>query len=177
RLRPEARRSAREPHLLTITKANSRATVHRPVYLDYIGVRTFDSDGQVVGERRFLGMFTTAAYAESVLRLPIVSDKVETVLEQSGFSTRSHSGKDLLAILEDYPRDELFQADTGTLVAVTADVLHLAERRRSKLFLRRDEFGRFVSCLVYLPRDRYTTTVRLRSEAMRRARVRAEQVD
>ncbi|HLS64624.1 MAG TPA: NAD-glutamate dehydrogenase domain-containing protein, partial [Ruania sp.] len=177
RLRPEARRSAREPHLLTITKANSRATVHRPVYLDYIGVRTFDADGQVTGERRFLGMFTTAAYAESVMRLPIVSDKVRAVLDRSGFSIRSHSGKDLLGILEGYPRDELFQADVDTLVAVTADVLHLAERRRSKLFLRRDEFGRFVSCLVYLPRDRYNTTVRLRVEAMLRETFGAEQVD
>ncbi len=177
RLRPEARRSAREPHLLTITKANSRATVHRPVYLDYIGIRTFDDDGQVVGERRFLGMFTTAAYAESVLRLPIVADKVGAVLDRSGFSARSHSGKDLLGVLEGYPRDELFQADVDTLVAVTADVLHLTERRRSKLFLRRDEFGRFVSCLVYLPRDRYNTTVRLRIEAMLREAFGAEQVD
>ncbi len=177
RLRPEARRSAREPHLLTVTKANSRATVHRPVYLDYIGIRSFDANGNVVGERRFLGMFTTAAYAESVLRLPIVSEKVSAVLERSGFSPHSHSGKDLLGILEDYPRDELFQADVETLAAVTESVQHLAERRRSKLFLRRDEFGRFVSCLVYLPRDRYNTTVRLRIEEMLREEFGAEQVD
>lgn len=177
RLRPEAQRSAREPHLLTVTKANSRATVHRPVYLDYIGIRSFDDSGTVIGERRILGMFTTAAYAESVLRLPIVSEKVSAVLERSGFPAHSHSGKDLLGILEDYPRDELFQADVDTLAAVTESVQHLAERRRSKLFLRRDEFGRFVSCLVYLPRDRYNATVRLRIESMLREEFEAEQVD
>src|SRR5699024_11115119 len=89
----------------------------------------------------------------------------------------SHSGKDLLAILEDYPRDELFQADVDTLVDVTEDIQHLAQRRRSKLFLRSDQFGRFVSALVYLPRDRYNTTVRLRIEAMLREAIGAEQVD
>ena len=177
RLSPEARRSAREPHLLTITKANSRATVHRPVYLDYIGIRSFDADGNVVGERRFLGMFTSAAYAESVLRLPIVSDKVKEVLNRSGFSAHSHSGKDLLQILEAYPRDELFQADVETLAAVTDDVMHLGERRRSKIFLRSDEFGRFVSALVYLPRDRYNTAVRLRIESMLEETFGAEQID
>ena len=177
RLRPEARRSARDPHLLTITKANSRATVHRPVYLDYIGIRTFDADGNVAGERRFLGMFTSAAYAESVLRLPIVSDKVQAVLERSGFSSHSHSGKDLLQILEAYPRDELFQADVATLASITEDVMHLGERRRSRIFLRRDEFGRFVSALVYLPRDRYNTAVRLRIQAMLEETFGAEQTD
>src|SRR5699024_175130 len=176
-LRPEASATSRQPHLLTITKANSRATVHRPVYLDYIGVRTFDSKGNVTGECRFLGMFTTAAYAESVLRLPIISDKVRAVLARSGFSAHSHSGKDLLAILEDYPRDELFQADVDTLVDVTEDIQHLAQRRRSKLFLRSDQFGRFVSALVYLPRDRYNTSVRLRIEARLREAIGAEQVD
>ncbi|UFU06880.1 NAD-glutamate dehydrogenase [Ruania halotolerans] len=177
RLRPEARISARTPRLLTITKANSRATVHRPVYLDYIGVRTFDPDGNVTGERRILGMFTSAAYAESVLRLPIVAEKVRGVLERSGFSSHSHSGKDLLQILEAYPRDELFQSDADQLWEVAEQVMHLEQRRRAKLFLRRDEFGRFVSVLVYLPRDRYNTTVRLRLAELLRESFGAEQVD
>ncbi|SEE86255.1 glutamate dehydrogenase [Ruania alba] len=177
RLRPEARISARTPRLLTITKANSRATVHRPVYLDYIGIRTFDPDGNVTGERRILGMFTSAAYAESVLRLPIVAEKVRAVLELSGFSAHSHSGKDLLQILEAYPRDELFQSEPDHLWEVAEQVMHLEQRRRAKLFLRRDEFGRFVSVLVYLPRDRYNTTVRLRLESILRQAFGAEHVE
>ncbi|WP_159622643.1 NAD-glutamate dehydrogenase [Ruania rhizosphaerae] len=177
RLRPEAQAGARTPRLLTVTKANSRATVHRPVYLDYIGIRTFDPDGNVTGERRFLGMFTSAAYAESVQRLPIVSEKVRGVLALSGFSPHSHSGKDLLQILEAYPRDELFQSDAEQLWSVAEQVMHLEQRRRARLFLRRDEFGRFVSVLVYLPRDRYNTTVRLRVEAILREAFGAEHVD
>ncbi len=177
RLRPEAQAGAREPRLLTITKANSRSTVHRPIYMDYIGVRTFDAAGNVVGEKRFLGMLTSSAYAESVLRLPIVADKVRAVLSRSGFAAHSHSGKDLLQVLEAYPRDELFQADVDTLYDTATDVLHLTERRRAQLFVRKDEFGRFVSALVYIPRDRYNTTVRLAMENILRTAYGAESVD
>ena len=176
-LRPEAQRTAREPRLLTITKANSRATVHRDAYLDYIGARTFDADGNVTGERRFLGMFTSGAYAASVLTLPIVSTKVHAVLEASGFSPMSHSGKDLLQILEQYPRDELFQDTPEHLLEVATEVSRLRERRRARTFLRRDEFGRFVSALVYLPKDRYNTAVRLSIENLLRSVFGAESVD
>ena len=177
RLRPEAQRTAREPRLLTVTKANSRATVHRDVYLDYIGLRSFDSEGNVTGERRFLGMFTSTAYASSVTTLPIVSSKVRAVLDASGHAPNSHSGKDLLQILEQYPRDELFQDTPEHLLQVATEVSRLRERRRARTFLRRDEFGRFVSALVFLPRDRYNTTVRLRIEALLRSVFGAEYVD
>ncbi|MEG3615704.1 NAD-glutamate dehydrogenase [Isoptericola haloaureus] len=176
-LRPEARRTAREPRLLTITKANSRATVHRDVYLDYIGVRTFDHAGNVTGERRIVGMFTSAAYASSVLTLPIVAAKARAVLAASGLAPTSHSGKDLLQVLEQYPRDELFQDTPEHLYAVASQVSRLRERRRSRIFLRPDEFGRFVSALVYLPRDRYTTAVRLRIEALLHQTFSAERVE
>jgi glutamate dehydrogenase len=177
RLQPEAQRTATEPRLLTITKANSRSTVHRPVYLDYIGLRRFDDEGRVVAERRFLGLFTAGAYAESVTRLPIIGGKVRHILETSGFAPDSHSGKDLLGVLESYPRDELFQADADTLSGIAHEVLHLQERRRSKLFVRPDEFGRFVSALLYIPRDRYTTAVRLRMEDLLKEAYRGESVD
>ncbi|WP_396658177.1 NAD-glutamate dehydrogenase [Microbacterium sp.] len=177
RLTPEAQRTARSPRLLTITKANSRATVHRDVYLDYIGVRTFDAAGEVTGERRFLGLFTSAAYAASVLTLPIATSRVHAVLEASGHTPQSHTGKDLLQILEDYPRDELLQDDPEHLLAVAVEVSRLRTRRRARIFLRRDEFGRFVSALVFLPRDRYNTTVRLRIEALLREAFDAENVD
>ncbi|MGW4226114.1 NAD-glutamate dehydrogenase [Streptomyces bauhiniae] len=162
RLPADARAKAREHRLLVLTKANSRATVHRPSYLDYIGVKKFDADGNVVGERRFLGLFSSAAYTESVRRVPVIRRKVAEVLERAGFSPNSHDGRDLLQILETYPRDELFQTPPAELQSIATSVLYLQERRRLRLYLRQDEYGRYYSALVYLPRDRYTTGVRLR---------------
>ncbi|MFJ5993478.1 NAD-glutamate dehydrogenase [Streptomyces sp. NPDC092370] len=162
RLPADARAKAREHKLLVLTKANSRATVHRPSYLDYIGVKKFDAEGNVIGERRFLGLFSSAAYTESVRRVPVIRRKVEEVLERAGFSPNSHDGRDLTQILETYPRDELFQTPVDELRAIVTSVLYLQERRRLRLYLRQDEYGRYYSALVYLPRDRYTTAVRLR---------------
>ncbi|WTO36950.1 NAD-glutamate dehydrogenase [Streptomyces achromogenes] len=162
RLPADARAKAREHKLLVLTKANSRATVHRPSYLDYIGVKKFDADGNVVGERRFLGLFSSAAYTESVRRVPVIRRKVDEVLARAGFSPHSHDGRDLLQIMETYPRDELFQTPIAELQAIVTSVLYLQERRRLRLYLRQDEYGRYYSALVYLPRDRYTTGVRLR---------------
>ncbi|HEX8497790.1 MAG TPA: NAD-glutamate dehydrogenase, partial [Actinomycetales bacterium] len=166
RLPPAARARAREPHLLVLTKANSRSTVHRPTYLDYLGIKTFDADGAVSGERRFLGLFTSAAYTEGVTRVPIVDRKVAEVLRRTGFAPESHSGKDLLSVLESFPRDEIFQSEVQHLLDTAMGVLQLQERRRTRLFLRRDEYGRFMSCLVFVPRDRYNTAVRLRVESV-----------
>ncbi|MFH8573799.1 NAD-glutamate dehydrogenase, partial [Streptomyces sp. NPDC017993] len=162
RLPADARAKAREHKLLILTKANSRATVHRPSYLDYVGVKKFDAEGNVIGERRFLGLFSSAAYTESVRRVPVIRRKVAEVLEGAGFSPNSHDGRDLLQILETYPRDELFQTPVEQLRAIATSVLYLQERRRLRLYLRQDEYGRYYSALVYLPRDRYTTGVRLR---------------
>ncbi|GAA1181450.1 NAD-glutamate dehydrogenase [Ornithinimicrobium humiphilum] len=161
-LRPEAAATAREPRLLTVTKANTRATVHRSVPLDYLGVRRFDPQGRVVGEQRFLGLFTQSAYNEAATRVPIVGAKVKEVLTRSGYAPDSHSGKDLVSILEGYPRDELFQAPVDYLLETAQEVLRLLERPEARVFVRKDEFGRFVSALVFLPRDRYNTTNRLR---------------
>ncbi|MCT2547780.1 MULTISPECIES: NAD-glutamate dehydrogenase [Streptomyces] len=162
RLPADARAKARERKLLVLTKANSRSTVHRPSYLDYVGVKKFDTDGNVIGERRFLGLFSSAAYTESVRRVPVIRRKVAEVLEGAGFSPNSHDGRDLLQILETYPRDELFQTPVDQLRSVVTSVLYLQERRRLRLYLRQDEYGRYYSAIVYLPRDRYTTGVRLR---------------
>ncbi|MCM0674056.1 NAD-glutamate dehydrogenase [Micromonospora phytophila] len=161
---PEAHDKVTEKRLLIITKANSRATVHRSAYLDYIGFKIFNEAGEVVGERRFLGLFSTAAYRTSVRELPVVRRKVAEVLDRSGLSQRSHSGKDLLQILETYPRDELFQIKTDDLYHAVIGVLRMAGRRQLRVFLRRDAYGRFISCLIYLPRDRFTTQNRLRMQ-------------
>ncbi|MEU4897554.1 NAD-glutamate dehydrogenase [Streptomyces sp. NPDC044780] len=162
RLPADARAKARERKLLVLTKANSRATVHRPSYLDYIGVKKFDAEGNVIGERRFLGLFSSAAYTESVRRVPVIRRKVDEVLAGAGFGVNSHDGRDLLQILETYPRDELFQTPVEQLRSIVTSVLYLQERRRLRLYLRQDEYGRYYSALVYLPRDRFTTDVRLR---------------
>jgi glutamate dehydrogenase len=171
------RKKAREKRALVITKANSRSTVHRPAYLDYIGVKSFDAAGNVNGERRFIGLFATSAYAGSVRNIPIVREKVDAVLGSAGFPPDSHSGKDLLGILETYPRDELFQIEIEDLAATAAGIQRLQERRRTRLFLRPDIYGRFMSAVIYLPRDRYTTNVRLRIEEELRSTFKAESID
>ena len=162
KLSPGVRARAREKRLLVLTKANSRATVHRNTYLDYVGVKAFDESGEVVGERRFLGLLTGPAYTESVLRIPVLRTKAQQVLERSGFAPTGHSGKDLMQVIETYPRDELFQISVDELLSIALSVVHLQERRQLRLFVRADIYGRYLSCLVYLPRDRFNTTVRLR---------------
>ena len=171
------RKKAREKRALVITKANSRSTVHRPAYLDYIGVKSFDAAGNVNGERRFIGLFATTAYAGSVRDIPVVREKVAAVLSDAGFPPDSHSGKDLLGILETYPRDELFQIEIPDLAAIATGIQRLQERRRTRLFLRPDIYGRFMSAVVYLPRDRYTTNVRLRIEQELRETFNAVSID
>jgi len=161
-LQPEVRRLAREKSLLNLTKANSRATVHRPSYLDYVGVKRFDASGEVAGERRFLGLYTHTAYSASPWEIPVLRRKAQRVVDRSGLPTGSHDHKALVEILETYPRDELFQISEDELFETALGILHLGERRRVRLFVRRDSFGRFFSCLVYLPRERFDTRNRLR---------------
>ena len=154
---PEVRRLARARTLLTYTKANSRATVHRPSYLDYVGVKRFDAGGEVVGEWRLLGLYTTAVYTGRLAEIPHLRRLAEGVLDRAGFPRSSHSGKDLFAVLEAHPRDELLQMDEDELFEMAMGILALQERQRVRLFVRRDRFGRYFSCLVFLPRDRYNT--------------------
>ena len=158
----EIRRQARSRDLLIITKANSRATVHRNSYLDYVGVKRFDADGRVVGERRFLGLWTSAAYSRSPREIPLLRDKLRRVLASSGLRPDSHGGKALVHILDTFPRDELFQSTIDELARISTGIYSLQERQRTKLFVRRDAFRRFFTCLVFVPRDRYSTQVRER---------------
>src|SRR6266542_127805 len=176
-LPPEVRAKARKRTLLVLTKANSRATVYRPNYLDYIAVKKFDERGDVVGEHRFLGLYSHAAYTESVARIPVLRRKLAEVLERTGLPPTSHDGKDLAEILETYPREELFQISVDELLPIALGVLHLRERKQTRLFLRRDVYGRYMSCLVYMPRDRYTTNVRLSAQEILRTALHASTVD
>ncbi|MBI1351183.1 MAG: NAD-glutamate dehydrogenase [Actinomycetales bacterium] len=159
-LPPAVRALAREPEILVLSKANSRSTVHRNVYLDYIGVKKFAADGTVIGERRFLGLYSSSAYTQSIMDIPILRTKARHVEMELDFVAGSHDAKDLLTFLETYPRDELFQTTDEQLTETAKSVLRLQERRHTKLYLRPDPYARFMSCLVYLPRDRYTTGVR-----------------
>ncbi|MBA2359266.1 MAG: NAD-glutamate dehydrogenase [Actinobacteria bacterium] len=161
-LPPEVRRLARAKNVLNLTKANTRATVHRPSYLDYVGVKRFDDAGNVVAERRFLGLYTSTAYSASPREIPLLRRKVSIVLDRAGFSLGSHDHKALVDILENYPRDELFQIPVDELYDIALGILHLGERQRVRLFVRRDTYGRFLSCLVFVPRDRYNTDARRR---------------
>ncbi|WP_342640520.1 NAD-glutamate dehydrogenase [Rhodoligotrophos ferricapiens] len=159
---PEVMQWLSEPDPLIITKANVRSTVHRRIYLDYVGVKLFTTLGELAGELRIVGLFTSAAYTGSARSVPIIRRKVAQVFAHSGFDEDSHSGKALLHILETFPRDELFQADVDTLEDISTGILQLEERPRTRLFVRKDKFNRFIAALVFVPRDRFSTDVRIR---------------
>ncbi|WP_284615295.1 NAD-glutamate dehydrogenase [Aquabacterium humicola] len=159
-LPPEVRAFARRPELLVVTKSTARSTVHRPGYLDYIAVKRFGADGEVVGEDRFLGVFTSTAYSASPVDIPLLRRKVGEIVERAGLTAGSHAGKALLNILNTYPRDELFQTPTDELLHIAMGILHLGDRQRFRVFVRRDPFERFLSCMIYAPRENYTTELR-----------------
>ena len=151
----------RKPQALMVSKANRRSTVHRAVHLDTIGVKRFDDQGNVVGERVFAGLFASDVYNQAVREIPLLRGKVDAILTQVGYHPNGHDGKALMHILETMPRDELLQVDTATLAETSVGILHLQDRQRVALFVHRDPFGRFASCLVYVPRDRFSTDLRM----------------
>jgi glutamate dehydrogenase len=162
----EVRAFARSPEPMIITKANSIATVHRAAYLDYVGVKSFDAKGNVTGERRFVGLWTSSAYSRSPAEIPVLRHKVQTVIDHFRLKPLSHDHKALVHVLDTFPRDELFQATVPDLVRITRGIVNLYERAQVRLFVRRDAFHRFYSCLVYVPRDRYNTQARERIEQL-----------
>ena len=163
---PQVRAYARYPDLLIVTKANARSTVHRPGYLDYIGVKRFDDKGNVCGEHRFLGLYTSTAYSASPADIPLLRRKTANVIDRAGVARGSHAGKALRNILATYPRDELFQTPEDELLRTATGILHLGERQRFRLFVRRDPFERFLVCLIYSPRETYTTELREKWQAI-----------
>lgn len=145
---------------LLVSKTNRLSTVHRRVPMDAIAIKTYDKSGKVKGEKLFLGLFTSVTYSRSVSDVPYLRDKVEDVLEMSKFIPGSHDRKALRHILEKYPRDELFQIAPKDMFKIAVNILRLQERQRVALFMRRDPFRRYISCLVYVPRERYGTNLR-----------------
>ena len=160
------RAKAKARDLVVITKSNSRSTVHRPGYLDYIGIKRFDGAGNVCGEHRFLGLYTSMAYSVKPADIPLLRRKVGRGLEQTGFAPQSHSARSLANILETYPRDELIQVGEADLARTVLGILKLEGRQRFRMFLRHDLYERFVTCLLYAPRERYTTELRRRWQAI-----------
>jgi glutamate dehydrogenase len=159
-LTPEMRALLKQPTLLIVTKAAVRSRVHRRVYMDYVGVKRFDRSGKLIGEFRIVGLFTSTAYTRSMRSIPYLRRKVDAVVKRAGFDPDGHSGKALVNVLENYPRDELFQLDEDTLYEFALAVLQLDERPRVRVLPRRDRFDRFVSILVYVPRERYGSAAR-----------------
>ncbi|MCX6421828.1 MAG: NAD-glutamate dehydrogenase [Actinobacteria bacterium] len=161
-LPPVVRAKARETELLVLTKSNARSPVHRSTHMDYFGIKIFDSAGAVAGEHRFLGLLTSSANAASIRETPVIRRRAEAVANALNVTAASHYGRDLENFLETYPRDELFATSDDELVVIASGVLQMQNRRQTRLFTRSDAYGRFVTCLVYLPRDRYTTQVRMK---------------
>ncbi|ENN90096.1 NAD-glutamate dehydrogenase [Bartonella bovis] len=145
--------------LLIVTKANSRSKIHRPIWLDYIGIKIFDKEGRVCGELRIVGLFTSSAYTSSVLQIPFLKEKAQTIIQRLGYNQADYSGKALINVLETYPRDEMFRSNVDTLTENAELILQLDERPRLRVLAHTDSFGRFISILVYVPRDQYSSDI------------------
>jgi glutamate dehydrogenase len=172
----EARKLALSSHILNIKKTNTRSTIHRSGYTDYLGVKCFNKKGEIVGESRFVGLYTSSAYNCSPKQIPFLRLKVAKVLQMSEFAPNSHAGKNLLNILETLPRDDLFQASADELLELTLGIFHLQERQRIRLFMRKDSYGRFYSCLVYVPRESFNTDLIQQFESILKDLLNADEV-
>ncbi|MGF1464157.1 MAG: NAD-glutamate dehydrogenase [Maricaulaceae bacterium] len=161
-LTPTLRSFLKEAAPLIVAKSNLRSRVHRRVYMDYVGVKRYRADGEVMGESRFVGLFTAEAYDRMAREVPLIRRKVRRVMERAGKAPGSHNAKKLRHIVETYHRDELFQCEEDDLLRIGLGVLHLLDRPRPKLFVRRDRFERFIVVLAYVPRERYGTGIRSR---------------
>ena len=166
RLPANLQRHARTRVLVVITKSNLRSTVHRPGHFDYVGIKRFDAAGEVCGEHRFIGLFTSSAYSTTLSDIPILKQKVANIISAAGLPPASHASKSLAHILNNYPRDELFQISEKELLPIALGILQLGERQRFRLFTRRDTYDRFVTCLVFAPREQYTTDLRRKWQAI-----------
>ncbi|WP_153447152.1 NAD-glutamate dehydrogenase [Vibrio algicola] len=165
-LSDSAKLEAKKPDLLMLTKGSHASTIHRPAYTDYVGIKKFDNKGKVVGEHRFIGLYTSAVYNQSVEDIPLIRDKVSRILQSSGYLKGSYSWKALHNILENYPRDELLQAKEEELLEVGMGVVQMQDRDLLRLFVRKDPFGRFYSCMVYVTKERYNTELRIKTQSI-----------
>lgn len=169
-----ARDEALSSNPLMLTKTNTKSRVHRPAYMDYIGIKEFDSKGNVSGEHRFLGLYSASFYNSSATDLPMLREKIERMCELSGFEKGTHAYKAFVNIVETYPRDELIQTPDHELAQIILGIFQMQERGMSKIFVRKEAFGRFISCMVYVPRERYNTQLRRETQELLRRSFKAK---
>ncbi|MDN5517268.1 MAG: NAD-glutamate dehydrogenase, partial [Pseudomonas sp.] len=172
-IEPEAVAYLREPQLLSFAKAAVPSRVHRPAYPDFVSIRELDAKGNVVKECRFMGLYTSAVYAESVWNIPYIRRKVDVIKQRSGFDSSAHLGKELAQVLEVLPRDDLFQTPVDDLFSTALSIVQIQERNKIRVFLRRDPYGRFCYCLAYVPRDVYSTETRIKIQQVLMERLQA----
>lgn len=163
----------REPTLLSFAKAAHPSRVHRPAYPDYVSIREIDADGNVIKECRFMGLYTSSVYGESVRVIPYIRRKVEEIERRSGFQAKAHLGKELAQVVEVLPRDDLFQTPVDELFSTVMSIVQIQERNKIRVFLRKDPYGRFCYCLAYVPRDIYSTEVRQKIQQVLMDRLKA----
>ena len=161
-----ARNEALSSNVLMLTKTSSKSRVHRPAYMDYIGIKEFDSKSNVCGEHRFLGLYSASFYNSSATDLPMLREKIDRMCVLSGFEKGTHAYKAFVNIIETYPRDELIQTPDAELAQIILGIFQMQERGMTKIFVRKEAFGRFVSCMVYVPRERYNTQLRRETQQL-----------
>ncbi|UFH50990.1 NAD-glutamate dehydrogenase [Pseudomonas sp. KNUC1026] len=162
-----------EPTLLSFAKAAAPSRVHRPAYPDYVSIRQLDEQGKVVRECRFMGLYTSSVYAQSVHEIPYIRSKVAEIERRSGFDAKAHLGKELAQALEVLPRDDLFQTPVDELFTTVMAIVQIQERNKIRVFLRKDPYGRFCYCLAYVPREVYSTEVRQKIQQVLMERLKA----
>ncbi|CAM3968442.1 NAD-glutamate dehydrogenase [Ectopseudomonas alcaliphila] len=172
-IEPESVAYLHEPQLLSFAKAAVPSRVHRPAYPDFVSIRELDAKGNVVKECRFMGLYTTSVYAESVWNIPYIRRKVDVIKQRSGFDSSAHLGKELAQVLEVLPRDDLFQTPVDDLFNTALAIVQIQERNKIRVFLRRDPYGRFCYCLAYVPRDVYSTETRVKIQQVLMERLQA----
>ncbi|MCE2571938.1 NAD-glutamate dehydrogenase [Motilimonas eburnea] len=160
----EAQAEAASQELLILTKTNVKSSVHRPAYIDHIGIKQFNKQGRVIGEHRFIGLYASSLYNSSATQIPMVRQKVERIMDGSGLLKGSHAYKALVNVLETFPRDELLQAKEAELLQIGTGVLQMQERDMTRLFVRKDAFGRYISCIVFVTKERFNTALRVKTQ-------------
>jgi len=165
-LPPEIRALTKDTALIEITKTDNISFVHRPVHMDCIDVKRFDTKGKILGGLRIIGLFTSIVYYQSANSIPLIRKKITNVIKRSGFTYSGHSGKEIPAIIDSFPRDELLQISEDELLNTCMGIMTLSLKPRTKLFIRQDIFQKFVSCIVFVPKERFATHIRERIQEL-----------
>lgn len=152
------------PRVVLLSKSSQLSPIHRPVYMDFLGIHKYDAQGRLIGEYRFIGLLTSQAYQLSVQQIPLLREKANKIMEQADFPKNGYNYHKYMHIINSLPRDDLFQANIDELYPIVSGIAQLKDKKRLRLFTRVDHYQRFVSCLVYIPRDKFNTSLRLKMQ-------------